>query len=106
MAECTIPALLAAIQLLTQSVSPSVWSSITAVTTPCDYNRTSSHCYEYLARGARAEEDRYREVVTDVVAACAEPEPLSEIDMEDLGGPGNWQFLPTPLDEDAWTWND
>ncbi len=66
MAECTIPALLAAIQFMTQSS----FISVTLIATPCHYDPTSSRCYEYLAEVARGDEARYREAVTDVVEAC------------------------------------
>ena len=72
MAECTIPALLAAIELLIQSLAPYSSDITLVVLTPCHHDPTSSWCYEHLAEEARWDETRYREVVTDVLTACRE----------------------------------
>jgi len=66
MPECTIPALIAAIEFLTAS-SPTQSNTLM---TPCHINSSSSACYEYMAGKARAEEDAYRVNVTDVLEAC------------------------------------
>ena len=70
MIECTIPALLAAIEFLIQINSPSLVLTNPAVLTVCDWNHTSSACFEQMAAQARVKEEAYREAVFDVVSAC------------------------------------
>lgn len=81
MADCTIHALLAAIEFLIFDARDD--TVILAVATPCHYDGgDSSACFEYLAERARGREERYARAVTDAVDACQPPPPIAQTAVE------------------------